>query len=946
VDKGKLPGEIDHEVQRSMGVVAGAVATTQFGLIGRTRECEALDRLLAKVLDGTSQVMVLRGDEGVGKSALLAQVSAKADGWQVATAVGVESETKLAYSGLHQLCAPMVGHLERLPDHQRDALAIVLGLSAGPPPDRFLVGLATLALFAGVAESQPLICIIDDAQWLDEASAQILTFVGRRLLMERIAVLCAARTGIGDEVLSGLPELPVRGLDDSDSRALLLGNVHGPLDAAVCNQIIAESRGNPLALIELPRVWKDGDLAGGFGLPDSQPISDKTEQSYARRISSLPGDTRLLVLTAAAEPLGDAVLLQRAAEMLDLDMAAAAPAIDAGLLKVGGRVQFTHPLARSAVYRSAATADRRRVHGVLASVTNPDTDPDRRAWHRTRAAAGPDEDVAAELERSAGHARARGGLAAAAAFLQRAAALSSDPGRRAERALAAAKANLNAGKFDAARDLLASAETGSLDEFQQAQVDILRGQIAMFSTLSSDASASLLKAAHRLERLDMGLARETYLDAWFAALIAGRGSAGASLLDVSRAARSAPDLAGTARPSDLLLDSLAMLMTDGRRAAAPLLEQTTATFTDKACPEEAILRWNWLAVMVAWTLWDDDSAYTLCARALGALRDTGALARLHIELSVFAVAALRCGDFANTARAIAEIDAAAGATGTGVASYLPMMLAAYRGREAEARVLIGTVTTDALAAGQGMVIERCNFAQAVLCNGLGQYEEALAAAQAASDYQPDMYLSSWAAVELLEAATRAGQPSAAKAALERVLEATALMPNDAAQGIAARSRALLSGGETADRLYREAIDRLGRSRLRPELARAHLLYGEWLRREGRRVDARGHLRAAHDQLTTIGMEAFAERARIELLATGEKVRKRTDETRADLTAQELQIARLAREGFSNPEIGARLFISPRTVEWHLRKVFAKLGISSRRHLRGRMPESSTALAPA
>jgi DNA-binding CsgD family transcriptional regulator/tetratricopeptide (TPR) repeat protein len=627
-------------------------------------------------------------------------------------------------------------------------------------------------------------------------------------------------------------------------------------------------------------------------------------------------------------------------------MAAAAPSIDGGLLKVGGRVQFTHPLARSAVYRSAATADRRRVHGVLAGVTDADTDPDRRAWHRTRAAAGPDEDVATELERSAPRARARGGLAAAAAFLQRAAALSSDPTRRAERALAAAEANLNAGRFDVARDLLASAETGTLNEFQQAQADILRGQIAMFASLSGDASASLLKAAQRLGLLDVGLAREAYLDAWSAALIAGRGSTGPSLLDVSRAARSALDPEEIARPSGLLLDSLAMLMTDGRQAAAPLLEQARATFTDKACPPEAILRWNWLAVFAAWTLWDDDSAYTLCERALKMSRDTGALARLPIELSVFAVAALRCGDFANAARAIVEIDAATDAIGTVVGPYVPMMLAAYRGSEVEARALIDTVTTDALAAGQGMVLERCNFARAVLCNGLGQYEEALAAARDASDYQPHMYLSPWAAVEQLEAATRAGQPAAAEAALERVLVATAHVPNDAAQGIAARSRALLSGRETADRLYREAIARLGRSRLRPELARAHLLYGEWLRREGRRVDAREHLRAAHDQLTAIGMEAFAGRARVELLATGEKVRKRTDETRADLTAQELQIAGLARDGFSNPEIGLRLFLSPRTVEWHLRKVFTKLGISSRRQLRGIMPESGTSLVHA
>jgi DNA-binding CsgD family transcriptional regulator len=908
-------------------------------LIGRTKECQTLDRMLTDVLAGTSRVMVLRGDAGVGKSALLAYVSAKVDGWRVATAAGVESEMELAFSGLHQLCAPMLDHLERLPVPLRNALATALGLSAGQPPDRFLLGLATLTLLAEVAEERPLICIVDDAQWLDDVSTQILAFVARRLLAERIAILCVARTGTGDEVLPGLPEMPVRGLNDSDSRALLLSKVHGPLDAAVRDQIIAESRGNPLALIELPRAWKGGDLAGGFGSFDSQPISGMIEKSYARRASSLPADTQLLLLAAAAEPLGDTALFHRASEVLNLDLAAATPAVDAGLFNVGSRVQFTHPLVRSAVYRSAASADRRRVHSVLADVTNADTDPDRRAWHRAGAAAGPDEDVATELERSAERARARGGLAAAAGFLQRASVLSSDPARRTERILAAARANLSAGRFDAVRTLLANAEIRTLDEFQQAQVDIVRGQVAMFSTLSSDASASLLRAARRLERLDVGLARETYLDAWFAALISGHGSTGADLLDVSRAARTAPGPAGAAGPSDLLLDSLAMLMTEGRRAAAPLLQRTTAAFSDRACPAQAIIRWNWLAVMVAWTLWDDESVYLLCGRALEASRASGALARLHIELSVFAVAALRCGDFASSARAIMEIEAATDAAGTIVGSYLPMMLAAYRGREAQARALIVTVTTGAVAAGQGTVIERCNFARAVLCNGLGKYEEALVAAREASDYQPQMYLSPWAAVELLEAATRAGQPAIAGAALERVLEATDHLPNDAAQGIAARSRALLSGAETADRLFREAIERLGRSRLRPELARAHLLYGERLRREHRRVDARAHLRTAYEQFTEIGMEAFAERARRELFATGENVRKRTVEasSSAQLTAQERQIALLARDGLSNPEIGARLFLSPRTVEWHLRKIFGKLSIDSRRQLRDALP---------
>ncbi|MFI5960368.1 ATP-binding protein [Cryptosporangium sp. NPDC051539] len=915
-------------------------------LFGRARECQALDRLLTTASAGTSQVLVLRGDPGVGKSALLHYLSGQAGDWHVATAVGTESEMELAYSGLHQLCGPMLNHLQALPGPQRTALATVFGLSAGPPPDRFLVGLATLTLLAEVAEERPLICLVDDTQWLDEASTEILAFVARRLLAERIAIVCGARRGTGDRVLPGMPELAVRGLDDAASRALLLSNVRGPVDAALSNRIVAESQGNPLALIELPQAWKNDDLAGGFGLPDSRPISHKLEEGYARRFSSLPADTQLLVLIAAAEPTGNTALLYRATAALGLDISALAPAIDAGLVALGARVQFTHPLARSAVYRSAAPADRLRVHGALAAVTDADTDPDRRAWHRAGAVPGPDEDVATELEDSAERARGRGGLAAVAALLQRAVALSSDPARRAERALAAARASANVGRFDAARRLVASAEIGPLAEYQHAEVDILRAQISLFETRSADAFASLLKAAKRLEPVDAGLARDTYLDAWAAAYIAGHGSAADDRLTVSRAALDAPRPDGPARPVDLLLDSLATVIIEGPRAAAPQLHRAVATFIDEACPPETIVRWNWLAVLAAWTIWDDESVYALCTRALTVARGRGALARLEFELGVYGQAAVRCGDFADVSQAIVEMDAISDHTSTVVASYLPMRLAAARGQEAEARALIQAVVKDAAAAGQRAVLERSDFSRLVLCNSLGQYEDALAAARESTGDEPEMFGSAWIAVELLEAATRAGRTAVAEYALQRVLGATAHLTHDGARGIAARSRALRATGEQADALYRDAIEHLGRSLLRPELARAHLLYGEWLRREHRRVDAREHLRAAHEQFTAIGMESFAERARLELSATGETVRKRTGDLRSHLTPQELQIARLARDGLSNPEIGARLYLSPRTVEWHLRKVFGILGITSRRQLRARPSLLDTRLLEA
>jgi DNA-binding CsgD family transcriptional regulator len=877
-------------------------------------------------------VTVLRGEAGVGKSALLGYLSGRVAGWHVARAVGAESEMELVYAGLHQLCAPMLDHLDRLPAPQRDALATVFGRSAGTAPDRFLVGLATLTLFAEVAEQQPLACLVDDAQWLDHASAQVLGFVARRLLAEPIAVVCAARTGAGDDVLAGLPELPVPALGDSDARALLLANVPGPLDAAVCDQIIKESHGNPLALLELPRTWNVAGLAGGFGLPSGQPVAGRIEQSYVRRLQLLPSDTRLLVLTAAAEPLGDPVLLHRAAGTLGIDLAAAGPAQDGGLLELGGRVEFAHPLARSAAYRSATADDRHRVHRALADATAAETDPDRRAWHRACATPGPDEEAAAELDRSAGRAQARGGVAAAAAFLQRSAELTVDPARRAERALAGARASFQAGAFEAALALLATAEAGPLDELQSARVDLVRGQIAFASGLASDAPPLLLKAARRLEPFDLELARETYLTAWGAAFVAAGHPAGRGvLLEICRAVRALPPRPGAPRPLDLLLDGLALLSTDGHAAATPVLRRAAAALAD--IPVEDVLRWGWMAAAASNAVWDNDGAHAISARQVQLIRGAGALAELPLYLSALGLASAWMGDFAGTASNIAEADSVAAATGSHFAPYTLLRLRALQGREAEASAAI----ERAAAGGPGVALY-AQWAAAVLYNGLARYEEATAAARQATSNTFEYWVSAWALPELVEAAMHAGEAELARDALGRLAETTQPAGTDFALGIEARSRALLSDGAPANGLYREAIERLSRTRLRPELARAHLLYGEWLRREGRRVDARDQLRTAHHLFDAIGMEGFAERARRELLATGEKARKRSHGTREELTPQEEQIARLARDGLSNPEIGAQLFVSARTVEWHLRNVFAKLGITSRRQLQTELPQ--------
>ncbi len=909
-------------------------------LLGRQAECQVLDRLLTDAAAGRSGVLVLRGDAGIGKSALLGYVTdrAEAQGTRLARAVGVESEMELAYSGLHQLCAPILDHLGRLPPPQRSALATVFGLSEGPAPDRFLVGLAALTLFADVAEEQPLVCIVEDGQWLDQGSAQILAFIGRRLLAERIAIVCATRTGIGDGMLSGLPELSIAGLADGDALALLLDSLHGPLDAAVSQRIVAESHGNPLALLELPRSWSVTELAGGFGLPDGLAVTGRIEHIYVRRLHELPSDTQLLVLAAAAEPVGDPLLLHRAAERLEIDMAAAEAAADAGLLTIRARAEFAHPLVRSCAYRSATAHDRHQVHRALAEATDGDVDPDRRAWHRACASPGPDEEVAVDLERSAGRAQARGGVAAAAAFLQRSVELTVDPARRAQRALAAAQVSVQAGAFDATRTLLAVADAGSQDEFGRAFVDLVRAQLAFASSRGNEATPLLLAAARRLEPVNGKLARETYLDAFSAALFGGRLNEGVGVAEVAAAARAASRPAdGEAVAADLLLNALVALDDDYATAMAPCGAALQKLSGDQVSPAER-LRWLWQGCIVALEVWDDECASSLSHRSVQIARDTGTLSELALALSARTPVLVFCGDVAAAVSAVAETQWVEDATGIRAAPYGALICTAWQGQAHKARQLIETTVGEAGARGEGIAVAVSEYARAVLCNGLGQYEEARVAARSASEHQ-EFVVENWGLSELIEAATRTGSTDLAADALDRLATKARAAGTAWALGIEARSRALLSHGEVAGGLFRDAIDHLSRTRVRAELARAHLLYGEWLRREGHRVDAREQLRTAYELLSAMSMEAFAARARGELMATGEKVRKRTPDSRDELTPQEEQIARLAREGLSNPEIAAQLFISAKTVEWHLGKVFTKLGIRSRRQLRTALPDA-------
>ncbi len=899
-------------------------------LTDRRAERGVLDGLVQAVRAGESRVLVVHGEAGVGKTALLQYLADRASRCRVLRVVGVQSEMELAFAGLHQLCTPLLDRLGVLPRPQQEALRTAFGMSAGPAPDRFLVGLAILGLLAEAAAERPVVCLADDVQWLDCASAQALAFVARRLEAESVGLVFSVRVADGE--LAMLPQLQVKGLPERDARALLDAALTGPVDARVREQIVAETRGNPLALLELPRAATPTHLAGGFGLPGALP--GQIEDSFRRRVDVLPAQTRRLLLLAAADPTGDPVLVWRAAGRLGIGALAAGPAAEAGLAEFDARVRFRHPLVRSAVYQSASARDRQEVHQALAGATDPQADPDRRAWHRAQAAAGPDEEVAAELENSAGRAQARGGLAAAAAFLERAALLTADPARRAGRTLAAAQTSLRAGAFGQALELLAMAEAEPLDELQGARADWLRGQIAFASGPGRDASLLLLKAARRLEPLDPGLARETYLDAWQAALFAGH-LAGDDLEEVSRAARTLPRPERPPRVADLLLDGLALLVTDGPAAAALVLRQAISTFADPDIPVTERLRWSWWAPVASLPLWDGEG-WRLIVPPLQFARNAGALDQLPMLLNVLAVATALQGDLAAAASMIAEADAAREATGARLVAYGAMVLAALRGSQAEASRLIEATLEQAGAVGQGAAVTWAHWAAAVLYNGVGRYQEALTAARQAAGHRL-VHLSMWALPELVVAAARTGNTGLAGDALDQLSEWTQAGRTEWGLGVEARSRALLSEGEAADRLYLEAINRLARTSMRPDLARAHLLYGEWLRRQRRHGEARVQLRTAHDMLDAMGMEGFAARARGELRATGETAPKRSVATMLQLTAQETQIARLARDGLSNPEIGARLFLSPRTIQYHLSKVFTKLGITSRSDLRRILP---------
>ena len=715
--------------------------------------------------------------------------------------------------------------------------------------------------------------------------------------------------------------------------------IPGRLDEQVSDELLAETRGNPLALLELPRGLSTTQLAGGFGFPAALSLSGRIEESFQRRLEALPDDTQRLLLVAAAEPTGDPDLLWRAGEELEITGAALEPAESAGLIEINNRVRFRHPLVRSAIYRSAAPEQRRRVHRALAEASDVHADPDRRAWHLAEAAASLDEDVAAELERAATRAQARGGLAAAAAFLERASDLTPEPLRRAQRALRAAQTEYEAGALDDAVTLIATAETGTLDDLERARVHLLRAQIAFAARRGSDAPPLLLSAARELDTVDTSLARATYLEAFSAALFAGRLARGGGVVEVAEAVRAARLPPQTPRPPDLLLHGLAVRSTVGYPAGAPILKEALTAFRDNAVLRAEDARWLWFACWVAADLWDDETWDLLSARQLELVRRAGALSAIPFVLTARSAIHVVSGTCTPPRRRLTRSERSV----TPLGSPLPRM-ARYGsplcGVGTQRSRAVGNRGQRGCRAGEGYALADAELVRAVLYNGLGRYPAAVLVFGPDGERSYDVNTPPRAVAEVIEAAVPCERYDLARRLLTRLADMARASGTDWILGIEARSRALLSEDGSPEDLYREAIERLAHTLLRLELARAHLVYGEWLRRERRRLDAREQLRTAFEMLNAMGIEAFAGRAERELLATGERVRTRNVEVREELTTQEAQVARLARDGLSNAEIGARLFISQHTVAYHLRKVFSKLEITSRNQLDRVLPQNA------
>ena len=925
-------------------------------LVGRAEECQALDCLLVAARHRSSGAVVLRGEAGVGKTALLEHVTRTAGDMRFVQVTGTQSEQGFDFAALHQLLVPFLGALKRLPEPQREALGSAFGLVGGTPTDRFLVGIAALTMITEAALEQPVLCVIDDAQWLDKASTDALGFVARRLSAVPVAMLFAIREEEQQPALDGLAELRLTGLSDEASRDLLASAAGParPVDQGVARRISAATSGHPLALIELGRRLSAAELEGTLPLPEPLPLPESLASAFLRRAAAFPPAARTLLLLAAVEPSGEPGLLWRAAQRLGVRADAADTPGFERVLRLDAVMSFLHPLLRSAIYYGAAASERRRAHLALADASAAGCDPDRRAWHLAAAASGADEEIADELSRSADRARSRRDWSGCAAFLERAATLTPERAKRAARMLAAAEARLNAGDPRVAAALSERAGPHLDNPLARARARRLQGTVRAVLGKPAEACPILLDAARALQPLHPEQAWDTLLEAFEAALGAGGFATGAGIAEVLQAVRAAPRREG-ARESiaGLALDGFAALAEHNDKAGIACLRRAIAVATAQLAPDsdpgshpasdggtspggvpsgEASeqLRFVFIAPLAAYELLDDAALHASCTRAVAQARSQGSPADLASTLGLLSYSEALAGRFAAAEAATSEARELTAATGVAAdlrTSIGELAVQAWRGRESAARSLADDRSREATQTGYGFVIGFTAIALTVLELGVGDYQAALRHAR--NGLREGMPAEIELLPELIEAAARCDEADEAAAALDKFAVRAQAAGTHWALGLLLRSRALLAPDGDAEELYRGAIAHLGRSRITPQLGRTHLVYGEWLRRQHRRRDARAALYSACDILDSIGAEAFAGRARVELLATGEHVRKRGAAPATELTPQELRIAGLASAGASNREIASQLFISANTVAYHLRKVFRKLEVTNR-----------------
>ncbi|KAA0100033.1 LuxR family transcriptional regulator [Mycolicibacterium sp. P1-18] len=901
--------------------------------VGRRTELDVMAELVDAARHGRSGSVVLRATAGLGKTYLLDRVVDEyATDMQVIAISGIEAETVFDYAALQRLCSQLLGHVDRLPELQRRALKVAMGAESGDPPDPFLVGLAVVNLLSEAGAQRPLLCIVDDAQWIDDVSRQALGFAARRLQADRVAMIFATRDADAYH-LDGLRQLRLPPLTDAESRTLLDAVLPGRLDHRVRDRLLGEAAGNPLALTEMPVTLTPGELAGGFGLVNPRTSPGSVEDVFTQRLQALPERTRLLLLIAAAEPAGEAGWLWAAAERLGLGVDDAAAAEAAGLVRLDTRIGFRHPLVRAAIYRSEPAAQRHRVHAALAeTITGPDA-ADYRTWHRAHAISTPLEAIAAELVVSAERARHRGGIAAAAAFLTYSVELTPDAGTRARRALGAAAAKLDAGDIGAATRLVDTAAATTVDAGHHARVALMRARLAFASDRGREGPRLLLAAARELADLEPDASRDTYLEALMAAMIVGRLAEDADgPVAVAVAARRAPPPATPPRSVDLLLDALITRFTDGYVTAAPALKKALLAYLRDVHAGTADPRWHDVTNRICLDLYDFSAYAVLAGKQLEMLRAAGELTVLPAALTTLAAVHAIGGEFDAGQALLDEALVVASATGAPPHRSATAFLAAHRGDEELWRTSAGQTVSEGTDRGEGTELTVALLSKALLHNGLSWHEDALDACRSGLRYD-DIGLYGCLLIETVEAAAYSGHHNEARdAAAELVTRATA-SPTESALGLAARATAIAKGAEATDVDFQQAIAHLERSPLAVYRARTHLVYGEWLRRHRGNGDAVAQLRLAHDLCTRIGADAFAERAARELEAAGGAAAQRNPRYDAGLTARERHISRLVRQGLGNAEVADKLLISHRTVEWHLRNIYNKLGVTSRRELR-------------